>query len=63
MVSVGSVSCVATDDSRAGALAVVGDGGQLLIYTHTQKIHHLNKETDIPVFSLMFCSVSCNQEP
>ncbi|GMY25815.1 hypothetical protein FCV25MIE_21057 [Fagus crenata] len=33
----GSVSCVATDDSRAGALAVAGDGGQLLIYMHTQK--------------------------
>ena len=37
MVSGGSVSCVATDDSRAGALAVAGDGGQLLIYMHTQK--------------------------
>ncbi|KAL0003640.1 hypothetical protein SO802_011201 [Lithocarpus litseifolius] len=33
----GSVSCVATDDSKAGALAVAGDGGQLLVYLHTQK--------------------------
>lgn len=37
IVSGGSVSCVATDDSRAGALAVAGDGGQLLVYLHTQK--------------------------
>uniref|UniRef100_A0A2N9GG47 CCHC-type domain-containing protein n=1 Tax=Fagus sylvatica TaxID=28930 RepID=A0A2N9GG47_FAGSY len=32
MVSGGSVSCVATDDSRAGALAVAGDG-ELLVET------------------------------
>ncbi|KAJ7943316.1 DNA binding protein [Quillaja saponaria] len=30
----GSVSCIATDDSSVGALAVAGDGGQLLVYLH-----------------------------
>ncbi|KAG2702527.1 hypothetical protein I3760_06G093900 [Carya illinoinensis] len=36
----GSISCVATDDSGAGALAVASDGGQLLVYR--QNLHAEN---------------------
>lgn len=36
MVSGGSVSCIATDDSRSGAVAVACDN-QLLVYMHSEK--------------------------
>ncbi|XP_062111488.1 uncharacterized protein LOC133822987 isoform X2 [Humulus lupulus] len=32
-----NVSCIATDDSMKGALAVAGGDGQLLVYLHSQK--------------------------
>ncbi|XWS34214.1 hypothetical protein CRYUN_Cryun21dG0021100 [Craigia yunnanensis] len=33
----GSVSCIATDDSRPDVLAVAADDGQLLVYLHTPR--------------------------
>ncbi|KAK9276843.1 hypothetical protein L1049_006380 [Liquidambar formosana] len=39
----GGVSCIATDDSRSGVLAVAGNGGQLLIYLHSQGFCKLTK--------------------
>lgn len=36
MLSGGTISCIATDDSRPRVLAVASDGGQLLVYLHGQ---------------------------